>query len=92
MDAAEGLERLVKEDIIVVYSPMHYGMKDLNPMKFIKFYTERDPTSCKYPLTPPVSFIFIPPLSYFSSFLFLLYFYPSFTLYLYFVIAMSELI
>ncbi|KAF7776488.1 hypothetical protein Agabi119p4_4881 [Agaricus bisporus var. burnettii] len=38
---------LVEDDIIVDLSTMHYGMKEQNPLKYVKFYSKRDPTSCR---------------------------------------------
>lgn len=39
---------LVEDDIIVDLSTMHYGMKEQNPLKYVKFYSKRDPTSTSY--------------------------------------------
>ena len=41
-DVASELE---KDDVIVDFCTMHYGMKDLNPLRFVKFYSKQDPLS-----------------------------------------------
>ncbi|THH32180.1 hypothetical protein EUX98_g2013 [Antrodiella citrinella] len=39
----ENVAALSAKDIIVDLSPMHYGMKDKNPLDFVKFYSKRSP-------------------------------------------------
>jgi len=41
-DVASELE---EDDVIVDFCTMHYGMKDLNPLRFVKFYSKQDPLS-----------------------------------------------
>lgn len=41
----EGLPELEEDDVIVDFSTMHYGMKEENPLKYVKFYSKRNPTS-----------------------------------------------
>ena len=36
---------LEEDDVIVDFCTMHYGMKDLNPLRFVKFYSKQDPLS-----------------------------------------------
>ncbi|KAF5343308.1 hypothetical protein D9756_011590 [Leucocoprinus leucothites] len=38
---------LEEEDVIVDLCTMHYGMKEENPLKFVKFYSKRNPSSCR---------------------------------------------
>lgn len=41
---------LKESDVIVDFSTMHYGMKEENPLKYVKFYSKRSPTStCSVP-------------------------------------------
>jgi hypothetical protein len=42
------LTDLTADCVIVDHSPMHYGMKDKNPLDFIKFYSKRNFNSEKY--------------------------------------------
>jgi len=44
----EDIEDLTKEKVIVSFSTMHYGMKEKNPLDFVKFYTKRRPNSMQY--------------------------------------------
>ena len=39
----EDVASLSPKDVIVDLSPMHYGMKDKNPLDFVKFYSKRNP-------------------------------------------------
>ncbi len=41
----QNILELTEDDVIVDFSTMHYGMKDENPLKYVKFYTKRSPTS-----------------------------------------------
>ena len=34
---------LQESDIIVNYSQMHFGMKEKNPLDFVRFYSKHDP-------------------------------------------------
>ena len=40
---AEDIEDLAPDKVIVTFSTMHYGMKDKNPLKFVKFYPKSRP-------------------------------------------------
>lgn len=40
---SEDIAALDAKDVIVDLSPMHYGMKDKNPLDFVKFYSKRSP-------------------------------------------------
>jgi deoxynucleoside triphosphate triphosphohydrolase SAMHD1 len=44
----EDIEDLTKEKVIVSFSTMHYGMKEKNPLDFVKFYTKRRPNGMQY--------------------------------------------
>jgi hypothetical protein len=46
--SSEDIEDLTKENVIVSFSTMHYGMKEKNPLDFVKFYTKREPNSMQY--------------------------------------------
>uniref|UniRef100_A0A8H8CEV3 HD domain-containing protein n=1 Tax=Psilocybe cubensis TaxID=181762 RepID=A0A8H8CEV3_PSICU len=46
ISSLEEAEALRAEDVIVDFSAMHYGMKEKNPMDFIKFYTKRKLNEC----------------------------------------------
>ena len=37
------VQELDEEHVIVDLAEMHYGMKELNPLKFVKFYSKRSP-------------------------------------------------
>lgn len=37
------VDALTKDDVIVDFSLMHYGMKERNPLDFVKFYSKRNP-------------------------------------------------
>lgn len=37
------IDGLTKDDVIVDFSLLHYGMKDKNPLDFVKFYSKRNP-------------------------------------------------
>lgn len=39
----EDLDALSAKDVIVDTAGMHYGMKDKNPLDYVKFYSKRDP-------------------------------------------------
>ncbi|KAI0030397.1 hypothetical protein K488DRAFT_35067, partial [Vararia minispora EC-137] len=46
-DAIKELQTdLAEDDVIVSLSTMHYGMKDKNPLDFIKFYSKKRPNEC----------------------------------------------
>ncbi|KAJ3573732.1 hypothetical protein NP233_g2239 [Leucocoprinus birnbaumii] len=38
---------LKEEDVIVDLSTMHHGMKEENPLKYVKFYSKRNPSACR---------------------------------------------
>lgn len=40
--SVESIMSLKPQDVIVDFSIMHYGMKDKNPLDFIKFYSKRN--------------------------------------------------
>lgn len=42
LDAAI-VESLREEHVIVDVSEMHYGMKEKNPLRFVKFYSKKHP-------------------------------------------------
>lgn len=42
---ASVVDSLEAKDVIVDFSSMHYGMKDKNPLDFVKFYSKRNPNS-----------------------------------------------
>ncbi|KAF9446805.1 HD-domain/PDEase-like protein [Macrolepiota fuliginosa MF-IS2] len=44
---SETLPDLEDDDVIVDFSTMHYGMGEENPLKYVKFYSKRTPTSCR---------------------------------------------
>jgi len=46
------ISELEAQDVIVDFSTMHYGMKDKNPLDFVKFYSKRIPDSMCIFLTP----------------------------------------
>ena len=37
------VDTLTKDDLIVDFSLMHYGMKEKNPLDFVKFYSKWEP-------------------------------------------------
>ncbi|EKM58979.1 uncharacterized protein PHACADRAFT_249122 [Phanerochaete carnosa HHB-10118-sp] len=39
---------LGEEQIIVDLATLHYGMKELNPLRYVKFYSKRKPNRAKY--------------------------------------------
>lgn len=39
----ELVHEMEEEHVIVDLSSMHYGMKEHNPLKFVKFYSKRKP-------------------------------------------------
>ena len=43
MPTAGDGEQLEVKDVIVDFSTMHYGMKEKNPLDFVKFYSKRSP-------------------------------------------------
>ncbi|KAK7053755.1 glycoside hydrolase family 3 protein [Favolaschia claudopus] len=40
------LADLTDDSVIVAHSEMHYGMKEHNPLNFVKFYSKRNPNVC----------------------------------------------
>ncbi|KAF8505416.1 HD-domain/PDEase-like protein [Russula emetica] len=42
----EDIRDLTPDKVIVTFSTMHYGMKDKNPLKFVKFYPKTRPNEC----------------------------------------------
>ena len=45
-------QSLTKEDVIVDYSILHHGKKELNPLDFIEFYSKRKPNGKKIFASP----------------------------------------
>ena len=43
--AREGSDALVEDDVRVDFPLMHYGMKEKNPLDFVRFYSKREPNS-----------------------------------------------
>lgn len=39
------VDALTVDDVIVDFSLMHYGMKEKNPLDFVKFYSKQKPNS-----------------------------------------------
>lgn len=39
------LAELTPDSVIVDHTTMHYGMKEKNPLDFVKFYSKRNPDS-----------------------------------------------
>jgi deoxynucleoside triphosphate triphosphohydrolase SAMHD1 len=37
------IDALTKDDVIADFSLIHYGMKEKNPLDFVKFYSKRNP-------------------------------------------------
>lgn len=46
----DALAMLAPQHIIVDFSPMHYGMKEKNPMENVRFYSKREPNSTLFML------------------------------------------
>ncbi|KAI0254175.1 hypothetical protein BJV78DRAFT_1185914 [Lactifluus subvellereus] len=42
----EDIENLTPDKVIVTVTVMHYGMKDKNPLDFVKFYPKNRPNEC----------------------------------------------
>ncbi|KAI0002899.1 hypothetical protein BJV74DRAFT_813935 [Russula compacta] len=42
----EDISDLTPDKVIVTFSTMHYGMKDKNPLEFVKFYPKNRPNEC----------------------------------------------
>ncbi|KAH9061981.1 hypothetical protein EDB87DRAFT_1608653 [Lactarius vividus] len=42
----EDIEDLTPDKVIVAFATMHYGMKDKNPLDFVKFYPKNRPNEC----------------------------------------------
>lgn len=42
----EDIRDLTPDKVIVTFSTMHYGMKDKNPLAFVKFYPKTRPNEC----------------------------------------------
>ena len=45
---AEDIEDLTPDKVIVTFTTMHYGMKDKNPLKFVKFYPKSRPNGTPF--------------------------------------------
>ncbi|TFK53350.1 HD-domain/PDEase-like protein [Heliocybe sulcata] len=45
--ATDAISELSAKDVIVDVCPMHYGMKDKNPLDFIRFYSKSNPDICE---------------------------------------------
>jgi hypothetical protein len=41
----EDFPELEDDDVIIDFCTMHYGMKEENPLKYVKFYSKRNPQS-----------------------------------------------
>jgi hypothetical protein len=41
----KGFPELSEDDVIVDFSMMHYGMKEKNPLAYVKFYSKRNISS-----------------------------------------------
>ena len=41
--ADDGDSSLQESDIFVIFSLMHFGMKEKNPLDFVRFYSKHDP-------------------------------------------------
>ena len=39
------IDALTVDDVVVDFSLMHYGMKEKNPLDFVKFYSKQKPNS-----------------------------------------------
>ena len=44
----EDISDLTPNKVIVTFSTMHYGMKDRNPLDFVKFYSKNRPNGMLY--------------------------------------------
>ena len=44
----EDISDLTPDKVIVTFSTMHYGMKDKNPLDFVKFYSKNRPNGMSY--------------------------------------------
>lgn len=44
----EDINDLTPDKVIVTFSTMHYGMKDKNPLDFVKFYSKNRPNGMSY--------------------------------------------
>jgi len=44
----EDIRDLTPDKVIVTFSSMHYGMKDKNPLNFVKFYPKTRPNGTHY--------------------------------------------
>ena len=44
----EDISDLTPNKVIVTFSTMHYGMKDKNPLDFVKFYSKNRPNGMLY--------------------------------------------
>jgi len=44
----EDIGDLTPDKVIVTFSTMHYGMKDKNPLDFVKFYSKNRPNGMSY--------------------------------------------
>jgi hypothetical protein len=56
--AAEGIEDLTPDKVIVTFCTMHYGMKDKNPLDFVKFYPKSRPNGMLYCIQTILSTIY----------------------------------
>lgn len=45
---AEDIGDLTPDKVVVTFSTMHYGMKDKNPLDFVKFYPKSRPNGMLY--------------------------------------------
>jgi deoxynucleoside triphosphate triphosphohydrolase SAMHD1 len=53
----EDIRDLTPDKVIVTFSVMHYGMKDKNPLDFVKFYPKTRPNGMRYCIQPVLSTI-----------------------------------
>lgn len=44
----DDISDLTPDKVIVTFSTMHYGMKDKNPLDFVKFYSKNWPNGMSY--------------------------------------------
>ncbi|KAJ7705829.1 hypothetical protein B0H14DRAFT_3027083 [Mycena olivaceomarginata] len=51
------LAELTPDSVIVDHTTMHYGMKEKNPLDFVKFYSKRNPDTCAHAQTGDYSML-----------------------------------
>lgn len=60
----EDIRDLTPDKVIVTFSTMHYGMKDKNPLKFVKFYPKTRPNGMYALLHSKLSEHYFQPIPY----------------------------